>query len=222
MNYFTSSVFLLLLLIIGNSATLKAQNSFPLQIAGNYYSEALLYEQGFSNGSNYYWFNNQGGSLSANYTLLSFDTKGSKAQDNSGSLKLQALLTGAVYQIENQSINTLITGGLGIEKDFRFGLFVFGNIQAGLLHSNFYVPTYGVNSQGQLIETDVKESYAIAPFSIGFGWNFNRQLGIPVGVKASTFSFYKAYGDSDYLKNGVMIGIEWRFNNLKLPTIYSL
>ncbi|MGB0429038.1 MAG: hypothetical protein ACPGLV_01100 [Bacteroidia bacterium] len=212
--------FILVCFVLATSLS-KSQTTFPLQLSGSYYSEALLYEQAFSSGSNYYWFNNQGGSLSANYTLLSFDTKGSKAQGNTGSLKLQALLTGAVYQIENQSINTLFTGGLGIEKDFRFGLFLFGNIQAGLLHSNFYVPTYSVNSQGQLIETEAKESYAIAPFSIGFGWSFNRQLGIPIGVKASTFSFYKPYGDSDYLKNGMMIGIEWRFNNAQLPTIKS-
>ncbi|MFY0673430.1 MAG: hypothetical protein JXQ87_08490 [Bacteroidia bacterium] len=198
-----------------------AQTTFPLQVSGSLYSEAFIYEQPFQEGSNFYFFNNPGGSLAANYTLLSFDTKGSKAHDNAGSLKLQGLITGALYQVQNQSINTVFTGGLGIEKDFRFGLFLFGNAQAGVLSSRFYVPTYSLDQNGDLIETTVKESYTIAPVSFGFGWNFNRQFGIPIGIKINTYSFYKPYGFSTYLKNGLMMGIEWRFNNIQLPTIKS-
>lgn len=198
-----------------------AQTTFPLQLSGSFYSEAFIYEQPFQDGSSFYYFNNLGGSLAANYTLLSFDTKGSKAHDNSGSFKLQGLFTGAVYQVQNQSINTIFSGGIGIEKDFRFGLFLLANLQAGVLSSRFYVPTYSVDQNGDLIETTVNESYAIAPASFGLGWNFNRQFGIPIGIKINTYSFFKPYGFSSYLKNGLMMGIEWRFNNVNLPTIKS-
>lgn len=220
MNYLTSGIGMLLL-IIGNGTNLKAQTSFPLQVSGSFYSESFFYEQAFTDGSSYYFFNNNGGSIAANYTLLSLDTKGSKAHNNSGSLKLQALFTSAMYKVQNQSINTFFTGGLGIEKDFRFGLYVFANAQAGLLHSKFYVPVYSLNGQGQLVETDVVDNYGISAASVGLGWNFNRQIGIPLAIKANTFSFYKPYGFSDFAKNGLMIGLEWRFNNIKLPTIYS-
>lgn len=199
----------------------KAQTTFPLQFSGSFYSEAFIYEQPIQDGSSFYYFNNLGGSLAANYTLLSFDTKGSKAHDNTGSFKLQGLFTGVVYQVQNQSINTIFSGGIGIEKDFRFGLFLFTNLQAGVLSSRFYVPTYSVDQNGDLIETTVNESYAIAPASFGLGWNFNRQFGIPIGIKINTYSFFKPYGSSSYLKNGLMMGIEWRFNNVNLPTIKS-
>jgi hypothetical protein len=198
-----------------------AQTTFPLQLSGSLYSEAFIYEQPIQDGSSFYYFNNLGGSLAANYTLLSFDTKGSKAHNNAGSFKLQGLITGAAYQVQNQSINTIFTGGLGIEKDFRFGLFLLANVQAGMLSYRFYVPTYSLDQKGDLIETTDRESFAIAPFSFGLGWNFNRQFGIPIGIKINTFSFYKPYGSGSYLKNGLMMGIEWRFNNAQLPTLKS-
>jgi len=200
----------------------SAQDKFPLQLAGSFYSESLIYEQAWAENSDYYYFNNQGASLELGYTILSLGTKASKANNRTGDLKLLVKARACVYQIPNQSINTIIDGGLSLEKDFAFGLFLFGNAEFGLLRAKIYAPVYSVDEQGNLVEEKATSHQGITPVGLGLGWHFERQFGIPVGIRLQSFSFNKMYGQSDFRKRGLMIGINWRLNSIKPSTLLSI
>lgn len=205
--------------------SVKGQNesSYPaLRIGANFFSESFLMSDGAAEGEDDFnsFFNNNGWNIETKYTVLCHQSKEKEGRKLRGSEVLNLGINGYFYGIQNQSNNTIVTVDLGIEKEFFFGLQLFGKFGVGILNTKLVADVYSVDANGNVSQNNgLASTETVLPASLGLGYNFQSLTNIPVIIKARTMHFSKSYGNFSTYKAGLLLGIEYRFKNLNISPI---
>ncbi len=204
---------------------IKGQNNNAtpaLRIGANFYSESFWMSDGVAEGEDDFnsYINNNGWNIEGQYTLLSHQSKEKEGRKVRGSEVLNIGVNGYFYGIENQSSNTIITGDLTLEKEFFFGLQLFGKVGMGVLNTKLIADVYSVSPDGTVTENNnFSNQEIVLPSSFGLGWNFESLINIPICLRARTMHFTKSFGPYSTYKAGVLFGLEYKFKNVNVSPI---
>lgn len=196
--------------------------SFPaLRVGANFFSESFWVKTTGTPGENdeSSFFYNNGFNTEVKYTLLAHQSKAKEGRKMQGFQALNIGLNGCFYTIENQSNNQIYTLDIELEKEFFFGLQVFGKVGMGVLNTIIIGNVYSVDESGNISEGQVSGTEVIIPGSLGIGYNFEGLLNFPISMKVRTLHFSRYFGNFSVYKSGLLLGVEYKFRKLNVSPL---
>jgi hypothetical protein len=197
-------------------------NDFPsLSLSASYYSESFWMQDAYSEEEvNNSFFNNSGLNMEGQYSLLVHRAKAKENRKGSGFEMMNLGLNAYFYSVENQSFNTIVSADLSLEKEFFFGLQLFGKLGFGMLNTRMAGTVYTVEANGSVSETsNLSYREMILPSSLGIGWNFEKLLKLPISLRIRTMHFSRSFDQFSIYKAGLLLGMEYRFNVVSVSPI---